>query len=129
MTAENPNFSSPEEFYQFGTELGLEFTEPAIESAEVALAPEPANSGTNTDKTVTGWSAIQKERRERQHKVNKEPPPNNSHAHRWRIEEAKGPTSEGHCTNCGTIEIFRNWYENDYSGLKKTNKPIDLYDL
>ncbi|MBI5949690.1 MAG: hypothetical protein HY875_16245 [Chloroflexi bacterium] len=30
------------------------------------------------------------------------------HAHRWRIEEPRGPTSPGRCRECGAFRIFRN---------------------
>ena len=32
------------------------------------------------------------------------------HSHRWRIEEASGPTSEGRCA-CGAVKVFRNWLD------------------
>ncbi len=31
-----------------------------------------------------------------------------AHAHRWRIEEPRGPTSPGRCRDCGAVRIFRN---------------------
>lgn len=31
--------------------------------------------------------------------------------HRWRIEEAEGPTSEGTCANCGEMRMFPNTEE------------------
>lgn len=33
----------------------------------------------------------------------------NVHAHKWRIEEASGPTSLGTCKDCGRKREFRNW--------------------
>jgi len=33
------------------------------------------------------------------------------HAHRWRIEEARGPQSAGVCKICGAERNFRNWLE------------------
>ncbi|MCC7366541.1 MAG: hypothetical protein IT303_19440 [Dehalococcoidia bacterium] len=33
------------------------------------------------------------------------------HAHRWLIEEARGPQSRGTCRVCGTEKMFRNWLE------------------
>lgn len=31
------------------------------------------------------------------------------HAHRWLIDEAKGPMSRGVCRVCGAERAFRNW--------------------
>lgn len=31
------------------------------------------------------------------------------HAHHWLIEEPTGPTSQGHCLDCGAEKLFRNW--------------------
>lgn len=37
------------------------------------------------------------------------------HAHRWRIDEPDGPTSQGVCKACGTLRTFRNWlHETDF---------------
>jgi len=34
-----------------------------------------------------------------------------THAHRWRIEEARGPQSRGVCKICGEEKLFKNWLE------------------
>ncbi len=36
-------------------------------------------------------------------------PPCTQTSHRWRIEEANGPTSAAHCRNCGLKRDFHNW--------------------
>lgn len=37
------------------------------------------------------------------------------HAHRWRIDEPSGESSEGVCAVCGTRKNFRNWLaESDF---------------
>jgi hypothetical protein len=37
------------------------------------------------------------------------PTSRSQHAHHWKIEEAEGPTSQGHCLDCGAERTFRNW--------------------
>ncbi len=34
-----------------------------------------------------------------------------THAHRWRIDEAQGPKSRGVCKICGEERYFKNWLE------------------
>lgn len=34
-----------------------------------------------------------------------------THAHRWVIEEARGPKSRGICKVCGEEKLFKNWLE------------------
>lgn len=43
------------------------------------------------------------------------------HAHRWRISEPNGPTSEGICKHCGRAKEFRNSFEDVDS-----NTPTEL---
>lgn len=33
------------------------------------------------------------------------------HAHRWRIDEPNGATSNAVCRTCGAERVFRNWLE------------------
>ncbi|MGE5597208.1 MAG: hypothetical protein ACM3S1_14385 [Hyphomicrobiales bacterium] len=40
-----------------------------------------------------------------------DPQQNTNHAHRWLIEEARGPVSRGVCKVCGAEKEFRNWLE------------------
>ena len=36
-----------------------------------------------------------------------------NHAHRWRIAEPSGQTSQGVCRYCGATRQFRNWLGED----------------
>jgi hypothetical protein len=47
--------------------------------------------------------------------LRRDPPPQRQlalgHAHKWRIEEPNGPTSQGRCCFCGEVKEFRNGTE------------------
>jgi hypothetical protein len=54
------------------------------------------------------------------------------HAHRYRLEEPSGPTSEGVCSICGHTKAFRNWepigagFEERRIDLGGRRRPLEM---